>query len=73
MFELELNKEVATISSREVAEMMEMEHKNLLRKIDDINELFGGSEISYQIYWQESSFENRGKEYRCFDVTKKGC
>ena len=31
---------VQTISSREVAEMMEMQHKHLLEKIDKINETF---------------------------------
>ena len=29
-----------TISSREVAEMMEVNHKDLLKKIDNINETF---------------------------------
>ena len=31
---------VKTISSREVAEMMEVKHKHLLEKIDKINETF---------------------------------
>ena len=31
---------VQTVSSREVAEMMEVQHKDLLKKIDKINETF---------------------------------
>lgn len=64
---------VQTISSREVAEMMEVQHKDLLKKIDNINEVFGGENIRYEKYWIESTFENRGKQYREFQVTKLGC
>lgn len=61
------------LSSREVAEMMEMEHKNLLKKIDDINKDFGSSKVSHEKYWIEGTFESRGKEYREFQITKRGC
>lgn len=67
------NKEQWTIGSREVAEMMEVQHKDLLKKIDSINEDFGSEEIRHEKYWVESSFENRGKQYREFLVTKRGC
>lgn len=62
-----------TISSREVAEMMEIGHGDLLEKIDKINKDFGNGNVRYQKYWIESTFENRGKQYRCFEVTKRGC
>ena len=62
-----------TISSREVAEMMEVQHKSVLRKIDDINEDFGSTKLCHQKYWIESTFENRGKQYREYQVTKLGC
>lgn len=62
-----------TISSREVAEMMEIRHGDLLEKIDKINKDFGNGNVRYQKYWIESTFENRGKQYRCFEVTKRGC
>ena len=64
---------VKTISSREVAEMMEIRHGDLLEKIDKINKDFGNGNVRYQKYWIESTFKNRGKQYRCFEVTKRGC
>ena len=66
-------KEIATINSKEVAEMMEMEHKTLLRKIDSINKDFGSAKVCHENYWVESTYENRGKDYRCYEVTKMGC
>nr|WP_321027196.1 Rha family transcriptional regulator [Clostridium neonatale] len=67
------NKLENRISSREVAEMMEMQHKDLLKKIDGINKDFGGEKVRYEKYWVESTFINRGKEYREFLISKKGC
>ena len=64
---------VQTISSREVAEMMEVQHKHLLEKIDNINKTFESRKIGHQKYWIESTFENRGKQYREYQITKKGC
>ena len=64
---------VQTISSREVAEMMEIEHKNLLSKIDKINDDLVAENLAAKKYWFESSFENRGKQYREYQVTKLGC
>lgn len=64
---------VQTISSREVAEMMDIRHDHLLEKIDKINKTFGNRKIGSEKYWFESTFENRGKQYREYQVTKKGC
>ena len=64
---------VQTISSREVAEMMEVRHGDLLEKIDKINKDFGNGKIRCEKYWIESTFENRGKQYREYQVTKLGC
>ena len=63
------------LDSREVAEMMEMEHPKLLRKIDDINEDFRKSKIGFSKYWEESSYQVIGqtRNYRCFLITKRGC
>jgi phage regulator Rha-like protein len=61
------------ISSREVAEMMDMEHKDLLKKIDNINLDFGGEKIRYEKYWVESTFKNRGKDYTEYQISKRGC
>ena len=50
------------ISSREVAEMMEVEHFNLLKKIDGINKDFTEFKIDFSKYWIESSYkDNSGK------------
>ena len=64
-----------TISSREVAEMMEVNHKDLLKKIDNINETFESEKIRSQKYCTESSYKTEGnnKTYREFQITKKGC
>ena len=42
-----------TISSREVAEMMEIKHKHLLEKIDKINKTLLSRKISLVKYWTE--------------------
>lgn len=65
--------QIKTISSREVAEMMEVEHKSVLRKIDSINIDFDSTKLCHQKYWIEGTFENRGKQYREYQVTKLGC
>lgn len=69
------NMKVQTISSREVAEMMEVQHKELLRKIDKINETFESAKLRSQKYWTESSYKTEGnnKTYREYQVTKRGC
>lgn len=65
---------VQTISSREVAEMMEMKHKHLLEKIDKINETLLSRKIGSAKYWTESSYKDAsGKSNREYQVTKKGC
>ena len=67
-------KNIQTISSREVAEMMEMKHKHLLEKIDKINETLLSRKIGSAKYWTESSYKDAsGKSNREYQVTKKGC
>ena len=39
------------ISSREVSDMMGVEHKNLLKKIDGINKDLTNSKVSSLKYW----------------------
>lgn len=63
-----------TISSKEVATMMEVEHSKLLRKIDGINKDFNQAKIGLVKYWIESTYiDNKGERRRCFQVTKLGC
>ena len=64
---------VQTIPSYEVAKMIGVQHKHLLEKIDGINEDLVAENSSTKKYWFESTFENRGKIYRCFQITKRGC
>ena len=74
MMELQ-NKEIQTISSREVAEMMSVRHDSLMRKIDAINKDFETTQLCSQKYWIESTYKVTGnnKTYREFQVTKLGC
>lgn len=74
MNNLETVGQVRTISSREVAEMMEIEHGKLLRKIDGLSEDFNQAKIGLVKYWMESSYtDKKGEQRRCFQVTKLGC
>lgn len=68
-------KNFKTISSREVAEMMdEPKHANMLRKIDGINQILLSSNLSSVDFWQESSYkDSTGRTLREYQVTKKGC
>lgn len=62
------------LSSREVAEMIEMEHAKLLRKIDGINEDLAKAKIGFSKYWTEGSYiDKSGKSNREYMVTKRGC
>ena len=62
------------LSSREVCEMMEMEHSKLLRKIDGIITDLTQAKIGFSKYWTESSYiDGSGKSNREFQITKKGC
>lgn len=69
-----MNKLENKLSSREVAEMMEVEHKHLLRKIDGINEDFTKSKIGFSKYWTKDHYkDDSGKMNREFKITKRGC
>lgn len=72
---IEFNKEGLYLDSREIAEMMEIEHSNLIKKIDGINEDFRKVKIDFSKYWKESSYQVVGqtRNYRCFLITKRGC
>lgn len=68
--------EQKAISSREVAEMMEVtEHAQMLKKIDKINDILKKSNLTCSDYWCESTYKQagNGKECREYQVTKKGC
>lgn len=64
-----------TISSREVAEMMEVnEHSKMLKKIDTISETLTKAKFGLSDYWYESTYkDSTGRTLREYQVTKKGC
>lgn len=61
------------LDSREVAEMVGKEHKELLRDIRRYCEQLSQSKIAPPNFFTESEYTNRGKMYPCYLVTKKGC
>ena len=65
---------IETIDSREVAEMVDMEHKNLLSKIKKYVEILDGSKLSSPQFFVPSTYvNNQNKEQPCYLLTKKGC
>lgn len=68
------NEEIATLDSREVAEMVGTRHDNLLKKIDGVTKDFTDLKIEVSKYWEESTYKDAsGKENRCLKITKRGC
>lgn len=63
-----------TISSIEVAEMVEKAHNDLLKDIRRYCEQLGQGKIPQSDFFKESTYKNRqNKTMPCYDVTKKGC
>ncbi len=63
-----------TINSREVAEMVGREHKEVLRDTRKIKEQLAESKIALSEYFIESSYkDSTGRELPCVEFTKKGC
>ena len=63
-----------TVSSLEVAEMIEQEHKELLKRIRRFTNQLDEGKISPIDFWIESTYTdelNRTKP--CYQITKKGC
>lgn len=62
------------IDSREVAEMVGKDHKELLRDIRRYCEQLGKSKIALSDFFLESTYQSsQNKTMPCFQVTKKGC
>lgn len=69
-----------TITTLEVAEMMEVEHKRLLRKLEGDKERKGYIQILTEAQMGLSDFfipssykDASGKENKCYEVTRMGC
>lgn len=70
----------STLTTLEVAEMMETEHKSLLRKLEGDKSRKGyisiltEHQMSPSDYFMPSSYRDAsGKENKCYEVTKLGC
>lgn len=70
----------ATITTLEVAEMMEISHKEILRKLDGSKDRKGyiqiltENQMALSDYFIPSSYHDAsGKENKCYEVTKLGC
>lgn len=63
-----------TISSLEVAEMVEKEHKNLMRDVRNYVSELNQLKIEPVDFFQESTYKDgKGEERPCYAITKKGC
>lgn len=62
-----------TLTSLEVAEMIGKRHDNLIADIREYLKEFSLLNFQERDYFQESTYRNRGKEYPCYKITKKGC
>lgn len=72
--------EQKTITSVEVAEMMEVNHWEVLRKLEGTDKVKGiipvmtGNKIVVSDYFVPSTYtDSSGKENKCYDITKIGC
>lgn len=63
-----------TIDSRLVAEALNMQHKDLLEKIRNYEEiLIGGKFRSLDFFVSSTYLDSRNREKPCYMLTKKGC
>ena len=70
----DLIKENKTITSMEVAEMVEKTHNNLMKNIRNYCEQLAEVKIDHGDFFTESSYLDKNEQSRpCFNVTKKGC
>ena len=67
-------KEIIVADSRDVAEVMELRHSDLLAKVDGINDDLVERKVPLNKYWLESSYKaSNGKSNRNYLITKRGC
>lgn len=63
-----------TLTSLEVAEMVEKNHNELLKDIRRYITQLGEGKISHTDFFLESSYKSaQNKELPCYLITKKGC
>lgn len=63
-----------TLDSREVAEMVEKKHYNLIRDIKGYVEELNELKIEVVEFFRENMYKDgKGEKRPCYDITKKGC
>lgn len=63
-----------TVTSMEVAQMVDKEHSKLMRDIRRYIKQLGEAKIGYSDFFQESIYiSEQNKEISCFNITRKGC
>lgn len=63
-----------TVSSLEVAEMVDKEHKYLMRDIRRYTAVMMGAKISPIDFWIENTYtDDLNRTKPCYQITKKGC
>lgn len=69
-----MNRIEQSLTSMEVAEMVGKDHNKLLRDVREYCNQLSLSKIGQSDFFVESTYRTeRGKEYPCYNVTKKGC
>ena len=65
---------IATINSREVAEMVGKEHKKVLRDIKKYADILNGANFGLVDFFIESTYvDAKGETRPCYEITRKGC
>ena len=63
------------VDSRQIAEMVEKRHADLMRDIENYNQILENAKLRSQDFFILSSYKTEGnnKTYPCYLITKKGC
>lgn len=65
---------IETIDSREVAEMVGIQHKDLLKKVRNYEGILAGAKLRPLDFFIPSEYQDaQGKPRNCYLLTKKGC
>src|SRR5699024_5125370 len=70
-----INKEILVLDSREVAEMVEKRHSDLIRDIETYLQYLENAKVRSQDFFLKGSYKAKGnnRSYKKYDVTRKGC
>ena len=74
MYSMDCLETKQTLTSLEVAEMVEKTHANLLKDIRRYCKQLGEVKIDFSDFFTESTYRTeQGREKPCYNITKKGC